>query len=226
LSGSRIMKTIVALVLGLGLFAGVAGADPRRDDRDHDRRESVLDHRYNHDHYYPARGYAVRQLPVGYYTARYRGSPYYFNGGVWYRPYGPRFVVVAPPIGIGIGALPPFYTTVWFGGTPYYYADNTYYVWRPQSRVYEVTDAPPGGESAATTAAPNSQDLFIYPKNGQSDAQQATDRYDCHNWARQQTGFDPTQPNGGVDAGQTAGKRVDYQRAETACLEARGYTVK
>jgi len=68
------MKAVAALVLGLSLFAGVAGADPRRDDRDrdHDRRESVLDHRYNHDHYYPARGYAVNRLPVGYYTARYR----------------------------------------------------------------------------------------------------------------------------------------------------------
>jgi len=227
-SADRIMRTIAVLLLGVSVLASIASADPRddRDNRGHDRqRESVLDHRYNHDHYYPARGYAINRLPAGYYSARYRGSPYYFNGGVWYRPYGPRFVVVAPPIGIGIGALPPFYTTVWFGGIPYYYADNTYYVWRPQQRVYEVTD-PPGGEASATTAAPSSQDLFIYPKNGQSDAQQATDRYDCHSWARQQTGFDPTQPSGGVDEAQTAGKRADYQRAETACLEARGYTVK
>jgi hypothetical protein len=227
-SAHRIMKAIASLLLGVSMLASIASADPRddRDNKGHDRqREAVLDHRYNHDHYYPARGYAINRLPPGYNSARYHGSNYYFHGGVWYRPYGPRFVVVAPPIGIGIGALPPFYTTVWFGGIPYYYADNAYYVWRPQQRVYEVTE-PPGGQASATTAAPNSQDLFIYPKNGQSDAQQATDRYDCHSWARQQTGFDPTQPSGGVDEAQTAGKRADYQRAETACLEARGYTVK
>jgi hypothetical protein len=222
-SVNRVIKSLGALLVGVSLLAGVANADGR-DDRDH--RGQVLDHRYNHDHYYPARGYAVRSLPSGYYAARYRGSPYYFHGGVWYRPYGPRFLVVAPPIGIGIAALPPFYTTLYFGGVPYYYADDTYYLWRPERRVYEVTDPPPGSETAAAAPAPNNQDLFIYPKNGQSDQQQASDRYECHSWARQQTGFDPTQPAGGVEQSQTGGKRADYQRAETVCLEARGYTVK
>ena len=34
--------------------------------------------------------------------------------------------------------------------------------------------------------------LFVYPKNGQSDQQTANDRYQCHQWAVGQTGYDPT----------------------------------
>ena len=37
-------------------------------------------------------------------------------------------------------------------------------------------------------------DLYIYPKDGQSDEQQKKDRYECHMWAVQQTGYDPTAP--------------------------------
>ncbi len=91
------------------------------------------------------RGYSTYHLPHGYYSARYYGSPYYYHGGSWYRPYGPRYVVVAPPIGIGISVLPPYYSTVWFGGSPYYYADDTYYTYRPERREYVVTE-PPRGE--------------------------------------------------------------------------------
>lgn len=36
------------------------------------------------------------------------------------------------------------------------------------------------------------QELFIYPSRGQSPQQQSRDRYECHTWAVQQTGFDPT----------------------------------
>ncbi len=71
-----------------------------------------------------------------------------------------------------------------------------------------------------------SDEVFVYPKHGQSSEQQATDRYECHSWAVQQTGFDPTQPLGGVDESQVTPKRTDYQRAEAACLDARGYSVK
>lgn len=39
------------------------------------------------------------------------------------------------------------------------------------------------------------QDLFIYPAKGQSQEQQDKDRYECHNWAVQQTGFDPSKPS-------------------------------
>lgn len=37
------------------------------------------------------------------------------------------------------------------------------------------------------------QDLFIYPTKGQGPEQQERDRFECHSWAVQQTGFDPTR---------------------------------
>ena len=44
------------------------------------------------------------------------------------------------------------------------------------------------------------QQIVIYPAKGQSPEQQERDRYECHVWAVQQSGFDPSQPN--VPAGQ------------------------
>jgi hypothetical protein len=38
-----------------------------------------------------------------------------------------------------------------------------------------------------------SQGVIAYPAKGQSADQQSRDRYDCHVWAVQQSGFDPTQ---------------------------------
>jgi hypothetical protein len=34
-------------------------------------------------------------------------------------------------------------------------------------------------------------DVYIYPNKGQSQKQQDKDKYDCYNWAKQQSGFDP-----------------------------------
>ena len=33
---------------------------------------------------------------------------------------------------------------------------------------------------------------FVYPKAGQAEQQQSQDRYECHQWAVSQTGFDPS----------------------------------
>jgi hypothetical protein len=179
----------------------------------------------NYSYNYPARGYATYAMPRGYHTASYRGSPYYYHYGSWYRPYGPRYVVVAPPFGIGISVLPPYYTTLWYGGSPYYYADSTYYTYRPERREYVVTEAP-SGEPEKVVQSAGSDEVFAYPNKGQSEEQQSTDRYECHRWAVDKTGFDPTRPSGNVGGTEITTKRVDYRRAESACLEARGYTVK
>jgi len=45
------------------------------------------------------------------------------------------------------------------------------------------------------------QNLMVYPARGQTPDQQSKDRYECHTWAVQQSGFDPSsgatapQPN-------------------------------
>jgi hypothetical protein len=127
-----------------------------------------------------------------------------------------------------ISVLPPYYSTVWFGGVPYYYADNVYYTWQPDQNGYAVVDPPDNADSPSD--APSSpadggqEDLMIYPKNGQTKEQQAADQFECNNWAKGQTGFDPTQPGGGV-SGNPDSARGSYNRAMSACLQGRGYQV-
>jgi hypothetical protein len=224
--------TVLVALLGVGV-AGNAFADHGRGDGDRGRG-MVLDGRYHHDHYYPQRGVAIGVLPSGYRSVEYGHDRFFVHGGVWYRPYGPRFVVVAPPIGVVIPFLPDFYTTVWFGGVPYYYANDTYYVWNRDARGYVVTpppgdaeQSPPPPEAAgAPSAAVAGDDFFMYPRNNQSAEDQARDRFECHQWAVSQTGFDPSEPGGGVSPAQNSVKRADYRRAITACLEGRQYSVK
>lgn len=77
----------------------------------------------------------------------------------------------------------------------------------------------------AGSASPGAQKgpkVFLYPKNGQSSDQQAHDRYDCYRFAVAQSGFDPMRAGGGTPA--PAGEmQSDYERAQSACFEARGY---
>lgn len=138
----------------------------------------------------------------------------------------------------------------------------------------------------------SAQEFFIYPQNGQSAEQTEKDKFECYQWARNNSGFDPMAPpvtstappktqkkSGGVIGGAAVGaiggkvfgssksttrksaaagaligglrqsssnskeeqKRSDweqresanyannrnsYNRAYSACLEGRGYTVK
>jgi hypothetical protein len=174
----------------------------------------------------------VHALPPGYRAFYHGGRPFFFVDGVWYAPGPGGFVVTLPPVGLVVSVLPPFATTVWLGGVPYYYADDVYYLWRPDLNAYVVVAPPasadqPGSPppSPSPSSASPAEDFFIYPKNGQSEAQEAQDRYECHSWATSQTGFDPTQPGGGVPPAENAAKRDQYRRAMSACLEARGYTV-
>jgi hypothetical protein len=231
--------SLSVLLLGAGAAQLAAAADEHgrpeaaRADRPQGRPATgrpggqVLDSRYNHGRYYPPVGTVRSSLPEGYRPYYRGGNPYYFSGGIWYAPRGPGFAVVYPPVGLVIGVLPPFYSTVWFGGVPYYYADNVYYSWQPDQNGYAVVDPPDNADAPSQPppdAGPAQQDLIIYPKNGQSKDQQAADQFECHTWAKGQTGFDPTQPGGGAQGG-AAMNRSNYDRAMSACLQARGYQV-
>ena len=44
---------------------------------------------------------------------------------------------------------------------------------------------------APPAAAPLAQDVFAYPSKGQSQEQQDKDNFECHRWAKDQSGFDP-----------------------------------
>jgi hypothetical protein len=190
----------------------------------YDTRGQVLDARHNHGRYYPPVGTVRPSLPTDYRSYYRGGQRFYFNGGIWYAPRGAGFIVVRPPVGLVIGVLPPYYSTVWFAGAPYYYADNVYYSWQPEQNGYAVVDPPESVDAPAEPPDNTQQDLIIYPKNGQSRDQQAADQFECHTWATGQTGFDPTQPDDG-SSGNSLVNRSNYDRAMSACLQARGYQV-
>jgi hypothetical protein len=128
--------------------------------------------------------------------------------------------------GLGLGlyfaTLPLYYSTLWWDGVPYYYADNVYYRWNGAVNQYETVAPPPGLQGQPEGQSAGSSELIAYPKTGQSQEQQGKDKFECHRWAVGQTGFDPTQ----VSDANVAGRRPDYLRAQAACLEGRGYSVK
>lgn len=145
-----------------------------------------------------------------------------WRGGYW----GPGWGWGWGGLGLGLyfATLPLYYDTYWWGGVPYYYADSTYYRWDGTANQY-VTVAPPDGlvqqQGGAAGGQAPPQELMVYPKNGQTQEQTNKDKYECHKWATSQTGFDPTQAGGTAPT-----HRSDYMRAQMACLEGRGYSVK
>lgn len=61
---------------------------------------------------------------------------------------------------------------------------------------------------AVATPPAAAQDLMIYPKQGQTPDQQSKDRYECHTWAVQQSGFDPSNPQAANAGKPGTGKEV------------------
>jgi hypothetical protein len=147
-----------------------------------------------------------------------------WRGGYW-GPWGWGLGGLAA--GLYFASLPYYYSTYWWGGVPYYYADSTYYRWNAEVGQYETVSPPAevarqaAGQGQVAGQSP-SAGLMVYPKNGQDEEQQGKDKFECHRWAVSQTGFDPTLPGGGA----ASGRRADYFRAQSACLEGRGYSVK
>ncbi|MFK0089030.1 hypothetical protein ACIQUS_17270 [Pseudomonas sp. NPDC090755] len=107
-------------------------------------------------------GHVIDRFADPYWRVPYAGQDYFYSNGYWYRPQGPRYVVVTPP--------------------------------------YE---------------------LMVYPASGQSPRQLDRDRYECHRWAVQQTGFDPASAR----HAPAAQVMDNYRRAQGACLNGRGYSV-
>lgn len=159
-------------------------------------------------------GHAVGGYRPGY------ASGYRFYGGYrggYYGGWG------ALGLGLFVASLPLYYSTYYWNGVPYYYADDYYYRYDSRARRYERVTPPSGLADQAATTAPASAELFAYPKNGQSEEQQARDKRECRDWARSQVTTDATP---GESRTQPDAASDEYVRAQTACLEGRGYSVK
>jgi hypothetical protein len=164
-------------------------------------------------------GYGRGDGRGGYGHRGYRGRDYGYGGFGFYDDFG------LLDYGLALDALPFYYSTYWWGGVPDYYANDNFYQWNGPAVQYETVPAP---QSLADKVMAQGADLnlFAYPTNGQAAEQQATDRGECQRWATSQTGIDSPPAGSTTTISVPASKRQDYLRAQAACLQGRGYSVK
>jgi hypothetical protein len=81
----------------------------------------------------------------------------------------------------------------------------------------------PAQTAAGTGGTQKVAKVFLYPRNGQSADQQARDRYDCYRFAVSQSGFDPMRTSA-IAPGGAGEQQSDFERAQSACFEGRGYS--
>ena len=150
------------------------------------------------------------------YRVPYRGQDYFFSGGYWYRPLGPRYVVVQPPRGIRVSYLPDYAREVWVGGALLFLAAGSYYAYQESTQDYVVVEPPVQPQPTG-----NGYDVVAYPANGQSPQQVNQDGYECYQYAVQQSGFDPRTATYQPDPSVVQA----YRQAQGNCLGSRGYQV-
>ncbi|CAI8940878.1 DUF6515 family protein [Pseudomonas sp. IT-P4] len=164
-------------------------------------------------------GQVIDRFPERDYRVPYRGMDYYYSGGYWYRPLGPRYVVVEPPRGIRVRYLPDYAEQVWIGGALLFLAAGSYYAYQQSTQDYVVVE-PPVGQSQPP-AGNSGYDVEAYPANGQSPEQVSRDGYECYQYAVQQSGFDPRTATYQPDPSVVQA----YRQAQGDCLSSRGYQV-
>ncbi|HWH87949.1 MAG TPA: DUF6515 family protein [Pseudomonas sp.] len=161
-------------------------------------------------------GHVIDRFPDRDYRVPYRGQDYFYSGGYWYRPQGPRYIVVQPPRGIRIQYLPDYAREVWIGGSLLFLAAGSYYAYQEATQDYVVVEPPQQPQPQA-----QGYDVEAYPANGQSPQQVQQDGYQCYQYAVQQSGFDPR-----TVTYQPAAEVVQaYRQAQGNCLSSRGYQV-
>jgi hypothetical protein len=83
-----------------------------------------------HNRFYTRPRIGVRYyatLPFGYWGFNFRGAPYYYYSGIYYRPYKKQYQVVEPPIGATVPQIPSDAKEVYVNNQKYYEYNGTYY---------------------------------------------------------------------------------------------------
>ena len=124
----------------------------------------------------------------------------------------PRYSYAPPVYAQPVYAAPVYAQPVY--GAPVYAAPPVQYAPAP---VY----APQVEYAPVQRVASSGTDVVAYPSRGQSSDQQGRDRYECHQWAVNQSGFDPSY----VTQYTTSANTESYRRAVGACMTGRGYGV-
>lgn len=161
----------------------------------------------------PARvGVTVNVLPDRYQVARYRNQEFFFKSGVYYRKHKAGFIVVRAPVGLRVTSLPLGYKRLVLRGKPYFYFNSVYYVKDGGDYLIVANPDELVGDNKPQGA---SQKLLVYPQNNQPPSQIRKDKYECMEWAVEQTQEDA------LDV-ETASE--NYQTSYLLCLSARGYS--
>lgn len=163
-------------------------------------------------------GHVIDRFPDRDYRVPYGGRDYFYSGGYWYRPQGPRYVVVQPPRGIRVSYLPDYAREVWIGGALLFLAAGSYYAYQDSTQDYVVVEPPVQPQPQPVS---NGYDVVAYPANGQSPEQVNRDGYECYQYAVQQSGFDPRTATYQPDPSVVQA----YRQAQGNCLSSRGYQV-
>jgi hypothetical protein len=181
-------------------------------------------------YYGPGYAWFLGALPLAYATYWYGGVPYYYANNLYYTwspDYSGYVATDPPPVADASGAAPvlPPTADASYQGDPNAQAAPP----PPQAGAADFSQAqaapqegqgpPPGdqgmqqgGQAPAQVAYQGQQPrMFMYPKSGQTEDQQRTDKLECEKWASDQVGLG----NNGAD----------YQRAMGACVQGRGYGV-
>jgi hypothetical protein len=74
---------------------------------------------------------------------------------------------------------------------------------------------------ALSASAVLAQELIVFPAKGQTQEQMEKEKYECYSWAKQETGFDPMQPQ----AAQAAPTQTQGPTGERIKGAARGAAV-
>jgi hypothetical protein len=150
-----------------------------------------------------------------------------YHGGGHYGHYGGHYGWYWGPGSFWYWGWPYYYPPAY--NYPYYYPPSAYYYNPPPTYYYSTPPPaeynPPTGD--VSQPPPGRSQPFIYPRQGQSQEQQAKDLPECQAWATSKTGVDPTKPPPqGLSEAQLAQKGGDFFRAFDACMDGRGYTVR
>jgi Family of unknown function (DUF6515) len=206
-----LILSVVSLMASIGIAAG-----PHHNSGHNQKHQKHVSHNSKKFH---KPGHRVTVLPKGYVRLSLGNHFFHYHGGVFFSSRGGGFVVVAAPVGARVKYLPSGYTRIVVGHRHYFHINATYFLWEPATKNYVVVEKP-ADEGVAATHLSQTQTLIIYPKQGQSDTQRATDKAHCELWAANETATDKTL---------TLEQRLvkpNYYRAMVACLEGQGYSVK
>lgn len=119
----------------------------RKAKRNSARKRTVRVAHYNYRHL-PKWGYRTRVVPASARLISYNNIRYRYVNGVFYKPVGRNYVVVAPPLGLRVTVLPVGFRRISVAGSqsPYYYYYGTFYKKRMINGYtkYVVVNAPVG----------------------------------------------------------------------------------